>query len=68
MEARTFLRRDTLSLFGDNDPQFLPRLKEKEKAIMAEEEVVEEIMAEATMAEAEAGERVEFHRSSSVSK
>jgi len=32
-KARAFLRRDTLSLFRDNDPQFLPRLKEKEKAI-----------------------------------
>ena len=33
-KARAFLRRDTLSLFGDNDPQFLPRLKEKEKAML----------------------------------
>jgi len=33
-KARAFLRRDTLSLFRDNDPQFLPRLKEKEKAML----------------------------------
>ena len=33
-KARAFLRRDTLSLFGDNDPQFLPRLKEKDKTML----------------------------------
>jgi hypothetical protein len=34
VKASAFLRRDTLSLFRDNDPQFLPRLKEKEKAML----------------------------------